>query len=139
MLTFSTNRKDNQESKQDWRRRARSHYDNIAELLKQRGQQGLGVRSSELYASPEKFGRSPRNRISELRSDGWNIGGKAHNTSDWFYFLRSDGAGKQYPTHRFDEPPKAPRPQLVSQPEVKPWNNRPRLTGLPLWDSVVPR
>src|SRR5215472_16994647 len=105
MLTFSTNRKDKQESKQDWRRRARSHYDNIADILRERAEQGLGVRGSELYSDVERFGRSPRNRISELRRDGCNIGGKASGDSDWFYWLRSD-AGREYPTERFNEPPR---------------------------------
>jgi hypothetical protein len=101
----------------DWRKRTRSHYQNIGDLLKERGEQGLGVRSSELYVEPERYGRSPRNRISELRRDGWNIGGKSYSSSDWFYWLRSDAAGRTYPTARFDEPPNAPRPQLVNQPE----------------------
>jgi hypothetical protein len=102
---------------QDWRKRTRSHYANIAELLKQRGEQGLGVRGSELYSDVERFGRSPRNRISELRRNGWSIGGKAHGASDWFYWLRRDDADRTYPTARFDEPENPARPKLVRQPE----------------------
>lgn len=123
---------------QDWRSRARSHRENIADLLIERAKQGLGVRGSELYASPEEFGRSPRNRISELRRDGWNIGGKAHDSSDWFYWLRSDNVGRSYPTARFDELPNPPRPQLVKQPEIA-WADRKAATGLPLFDLTVQR
>src|SRR5271170_571304 len=48
--------------------RTRSHYERILALLKERGP--AGVLSSELYDRPELYGRSPRNRISELRRDG---------------------------------------------------------------------
>lgn len=123
---------------QEWRSRARSHRENIADLLIQRAKQGLGVRGSELYASPEEFGRSPRNRISELRRGGWNIGGKSYGDSDWFYWLRSDAAGRTFPTARFDELPNPPRPQLVKQPETA-WADRKAVTGLPLFDLVVQR
>jgi len=109
----------NAQGNQDWRPRARSHYDNIAALLRERAEQGLGLKGSELYADVERFGRSPRNRISELRRDGWNIGGKASGDSDWFYWLRSDNAGRTYPTRRFDGPETSPRPQLVAQPQPK--------------------
>ena len=102
-----------------WRERARSHKENIAELLKQRAEQGLGVRSSELYQEPHLYGRSPRNRISELKQRGWNVGGKSYGDADWFYWLRSDDTGREYPTQRFNEPPRPSRPQLVTQPEVK--------------------
>jgi len=101
-----------------WRIRARSHYENIRELLKQRAEQGLGVRSSELYQEPHLYGRSPRNRISELKRRGWDIAGKSYGDSDWFYWLRSDDTGREYPTERFNEPPRPPRPRLVNQPEL---------------------
>ena len=103
----------------EWRRRTRSHYANIAELLKQRGEQGMGIRGSELYSDVERFGRSPRNRISELRRAGWSIGGKSSGDSDWFYWLRSDNAGRTYPTRRFDSAEKSARPILVVQPQPK--------------------
>ena len=109
----------NAQRNSDWRPRARSHYENIAALLRERAEQGLGVKGSELYSDVERFGRSPRNRISELRRDGWNIGGKALGESDWFYWLRRDNNGRSYPTARFDEPEKAPRPILVAQPQPK--------------------
>src|SRR5208337_2129891 len=48
--------------------RTRSHYSRILVLLRERGP--AGVLSSELYNSPNLFGRSPRNRISELRAAG---------------------------------------------------------------------
>ena len=67
------------------RSRSRSHYDAILELLRQRGPQG--VLGSELYSRPDLYGRSPRNRISELRKDGHLIEGKPQGTCDWFYRL----------------------------------------------------
>src|SRR5438477_128012 len=48
--------------------RTRSHYARILALLRERGP--AGVLSSELYDAPELYGRSPRNRVSEMRADG---------------------------------------------------------------------
>lgn len=45
-----------------------SHYTRILALLRERGP--VGVLSSELYDAPDLYGRSPRNRISEIRRDG---------------------------------------------------------------------
>jgi hypothetical protein len=73
--------------------RTKSHYSAILQLLKDRGEQG--VLSSELYGRPELFGRSPRNRISELRKHGHLIEGKPHGASDWFYRLIRDNAGSK--------------------------------------------
>src|SRR5580692_3815293 len=73
--------------------RTRSHYDAILALLRERGPQG--VLGSELYDAPHLYGRSPRNRISEIRADltkdgdFWEIAGEAHGGSDWHYVLRS--------------------------------------------------
>lgn len=71
--------------------RSRSHYEAILELLRERGPQG--VLGSELYSRPDLYGRSPRNRISELRKDGHLIEGKPHGSSDWFYRLIRDNSG----------------------------------------------
>jgi hypothetical protein len=61
-----------QTTKTTWRGRAASHYKNILDLLRVRGT--AGVLSSELYDHPEQFGRSPRNRVSEMRlRDGFSI------------------------------------------------------------------
>jgi hypothetical protein len=73
--------------------RSRSHYEAILALLGERGPQG--VLGSELYARPELYGRSPRNRISELRRDGHLIEGKPHGSSDWFYRLIRDNIGEK--------------------------------------------
>lgn len=73
--------------------RSHSHYKALLELLRERGPQG--VLGSELYARPELYGRSPRNRISELRRDGHLIEGKPHGSSDWFYRLLRDNAGEK--------------------------------------------
>ncbi|SRR6266481_832260 len=89
--------------------RTRSHYLRILELLRERGPRG--VLGSELYARPELYGRSPRNRISELRRDGYRIEGAARGASDWHYKLVED------------------------KPERS--QDRPRVTGLPLFDSAA--
>lgn len=64
--------------------RTRSHYERILALLRERGP--AGVLASELYDAPSLYGRSPRNRISELRKDGHLISGKPRG-SDWHYIL----------------------------------------------------
>jgi hypothetical protein len=71
--------------------RCASHKSSILELLRKRGPEGL--LGSELYARPELYGRSPRNRISELRKAGCLISGKAHGSSDWHYVLLRDSDG----------------------------------------------
>jgi hypothetical protein len=71
--------------------RSRSHYEAILQLMRERGPQG--VLGSELYSRPDLYGRSPRNRISELRRDGHLIEGKARGSADWFYRLIRDNAG----------------------------------------------
>jgi len=73
--------------------RCASHKSAILALFRERGSQGL--LGSELYSSAEKFGRSPRNRISELRRDGRLIEAKSHRSSDWFYRLISDKTGEK--------------------------------------------
>jgi len=70
-----------------------SHKAAILALLRKRGPQG--VLSSELYDSPENFGRSPRNRVSELRAEGFLIEGKPHGSSDWWYRLIRDKDGEK--------------------------------------------
>jgi hypothetical protein len=48
-----------------------------------------------MYDAPYLYGRSPRNRISEIRADlkkdgdFWEIRGEARGGSDWHYVLRS--------------------------------------------------
>jgi hypothetical protein len=93
--------------------RARSHYDALLVLLRDRGAQG--VLGSDLYAHPELYGRSPRNRISELRRNGHLIEGRAHGSADWFYRLIAESA--------------TPKRELA-------WKDRRGITGLPLWDAV---
>jgi hypothetical protein len=65
--------------------RCTSHKENILRLLRERGPEG--VLGSELYARPELYGRSPRNRVGELRQSGHLIEGKSHGSSDWHYVL----------------------------------------------------
>jgi hypothetical protein len=65
--------------------RAHNQRGRILALLRERGP--AGVLGSELYDSPELYGRSPRNRISELWRDGHLISGEARGASDWHYIL----------------------------------------------------
>lgn len=80
--------------------RCRSHYMAILELLRERGPQG--VLGSELYSRPVLYGRSPRNRISELRKDGHLIIGKPQGSADWWYRLIRDNAGAKPQTESLD-------------------------------------
>jgi hypothetical protein len=68
--------------------RTTSHRARILELLRERKLRG--VFGSELYAKPELYGRSPRNRICELRQLGFRIEGEPHGSSDWRYWLVGD-------------------------------------------------
>ena len=68
--------------------RTKSHKTRILALLKERGSRG--VLASELYDQPMIYGRSPRNRISELRQAGYNILGEARGASDWRYWFVPD-------------------------------------------------
>ena len=96
--------------------RTRSHYTRILELLRARGP--AGVLSSELYDAPHLYGRSPRNRISEMRADGQLIQTVPVGASAVRYIL----------THE--------NPCPIQRPPAKPaeWKDRPRVTGLPLFD-----
>lgn len=71
--------------------RSRSHYERILTLLRERGPSG--VLSSELYDNPQLYGRSPRNRISELRADGCLIETKPAGASVVRYILLRDSNG----------------------------------------------
>jgi hypothetical protein len=71
--------------------RCASHKSAILAFLRECGPRG--VLGSELYDSPKRFGRSPRNRISELRKEGFSISGEPHGNSDWHYVLLRDSSG----------------------------------------------
>ena len=101
--------------------RTRSHYDAILALLRERG--SAGVLSSELYDQPHLYGRSPRNRISELRRDGSVISGQARGSSDWHYVLLPDSADW------YERETGRPRPEEHTEEK----------TGLPLFDAAVRR
>jgi hypothetical protein len=93
--------------------RAKTHYARILALLRERGP--VGVLGSELYNSPQLYGRSPRNRISELRKDGHLISGESRG-SDWFYVLVREN---ESPTPRRSRPGKAEQLSLPATPEMK--------------------
>lgn len=52
----------------DWKGRASTHRQNLFAFLVRRG--STGVLASELYSQPDLYGRSPRNRASELARQG---------------------------------------------------------------------
>jgi hypothetical protein len=88
--------------------RTRSHYDRILGLLRERGP--AGVLASELYDAPHLYGRSPRNRISEIRADlkkdgdFWEITGEARGASDWHYVLRSKKSSSDWYEREIGQP-----------------------------------
>lgn len=90
--------------------RARSHYERILALLRERGP--AGVNGSELYAAPHLYGRSPRNRISELRKDGHLIEGKPRSGNDWHYRLITPDSGDWYERSTGRERPQDPPPDF---------------------------
>jgi Helix-turn-helix domain len=78
--------------------RTRSHYERILALLRERGT--TGVLSTELYDAPRLFGRSPRNRISDLRKHGHLIETKPAGPSSVRYvLLRENSSSKDWFEH----------------------------------------
>jgi hypothetical protein len=98
--------------------RTNSHRGRILALLRERGP--AGVLASELYDQPHQYGRSPRNRISELRRDGFVISGKARGASDWLYVMLPESSDW------FEQVTGKPRPAPSSEPGA----------ALPLFDAV---
>jgi Helix-turn-helix domain len=85
--------------------RTRSHYDRILALLRERG--AAGVSSAELYDSPHLYGRSPRNRVSEMRADGHLIQTVPTGASVVRYILTHENPS---PTPRKQAKPAEQRP-----------------------------
>lgn len=100
--------------------RTRSHYARILTLLRERGP--AGVLSSELYDNPQLYGRSPRNRVSEMRQEGCLIETVPAGTSVVRYVLIRDANG-------------APPTQNPPRPKSRDWYER--ATGKPR-TAVVP-
>jgi|HubBroStandDraft_6_1064221.scaffolds.fasta_scaffold15874_2 hypothetical protein len=98
--------------------RARTHYERILALLRERG--AVGVLASEMYDAPRFYGRSPRNRISELRQDGHLISGEPDGASDWRYILLREnehGREQKPPIKRTEQTP-LPAPVACSPGDV---------------------
>ena len=115
---------------QDWRGRTRAHKERIAALLVERAEQGMGVQGSDLYDHPELYGHSPRNRISELGKNGWDIGRKQGEHRCFFYWLRRDGNGRTYPTRRFDDPEPAPESAFMRRRREEQEQSAPLFAGV---------
>lgn len=107
--------------------RCSSHKAAILALLRERGAQG--VLGSELYNFPEKFGRSPRNRISELRKEGCLISGEPRGASDWFYRLIRDKDGVA---------PSKPEPTKPVESEFMQRRREEEAQAMPLFAGVRP-
>ena len=103
--------------------RAHAQYGRILSLLRERG--SVGVLARELYDCPEQFGRSPRNRISELRKDGHLISGQWEG-KDFRYRLLREAAS-----------PSPSRPHFKPAKQSGDFFEGHRATGLPLFDSVA--
>jgi len=127
------------ENSQNWRSRANVHEKNVADLLIERAEQGMCVQGAFMYEHPELYGRSPRSRVSDLiHKKNWDIGSKPGEHGCACYWVRRGGDGRTFPTQRFEAGQNSsPRPQLVKQPDTS-WDERQRVTGLPLFD-LAPR
>jgi len=115
--------------------RTRSHYDRVLALLRERG--SAGVLSSELYDAPKLFGRSPRNRVSELRQDGCLIETVPAGSSVVRYILIRDSNGAAPPGHTSsvsDSQDWYTAQTGKSRATVEPSGCT---TGLPLFDAAV--
>jgi hypothetical protein len=111
--------------------RCASHKSAILTLLLARGP--AGVLGSELYNFPEKFGRSPRNRISELRAEGHLISGVPRGGSDWHYVLIHTKDGSKPPSNLPDPP--------AEQPSVSDYMRRSireQAAAMPLFAGIEP-
>ena len=98
-------------SKQDWMGRSASQRALVLAHLREVGT--VGVLSRELYDDPQhRYGRSPRNRVSELIAMGFKIE-KRWEGRNYRYILRQ-------------EPEKPnPLPDYYTQKEI-PWDKRER-------------
>jgi hypothetical protein len=96
-----------------WRERAHSHYQNILDLLLARGPQG--VSSTELYSRHDLYGVSPRNRVSELRRDGFPIQTVHVNASTVRYVLLADRVEQPAPRDWHQEQTGKPRADEVPE------------------------
>lgn len=113
-----------------------SHYGHILSLLRERGP--AGVLSSELYDAPELYGRSPRNRTSEMRQDGCLVETVPAGASTVRYILIRDSEGAAPTSPVSDPETSGPRDWYTiatgkSRPAVGPSNYT---TDLPLFDPV---
>ena len=99
-------------SKQDWIGRAASQRALVLARLREAG--NAGVLSRELYDDPQcRYGRSPRNRVSELNKMGFKIE-KRWEGRNYRYILRQE-----------PERPN-PLPDYYAQKEI-PWDKRERV------------
>ena len=114
--------------------RTRSHYGRIFALLRERGP--VGVLSSELYDAPGLYGRSPRNRVSEMRQDGCLIETVPAGASVVRYILMRDSEDAAPPSECAAVPP---NPVSNADWFAATGKQRPSgyTKGLPLFDPAV--
>jgi hypothetical protein len=110
--------------------RCKSHKERILVLLKERGP--AGVLSSELYDSPKLYGRSPRNRISEMRRDGCLIETVPAGIATVRYTLLRDESGT--PPARNPSPPPTDWYTAQTGKTRPPTPQKPTTTDMPLFE-----
>src|ERR1700730_16629023 len=99
--------------------RANTHRANVYNKLNER--EDAGVFADELYNEHERYGRSPRNRISELRASGVLICGEWRGKRFHYRLLRQ--GENQAPSQPHSKPAKQSGDFFEGQ----------RATGLPLF------
>ena len=91
-----------------------------------------GVLASDFYNDPQcRYGRSPRNRISELRKMGHRIAGKWEVKTDFRYTLLEETVSAK------PLPECSPKQSTPSDDWYRRAAGKKRTTGLPLFDLAV--
>ena len=110
--------------------RAASQRQRILERLREAGSRG--VLASELYDDAQcRYGRSPRNRISELRKAGHRIAGEWESKADFRHTLLEETVSAR-PLRKYSPKQRTPSDDWHGRATGKK-----RATGLPLFDLAV--
>lgn len=119
----------------DWKQRAASYRMNVLRFFAE--QLGKRITANEFRARPEVFGYAFRNRISELATMGCVFKDATRNKNGtWKLGTWEDG---DYGYTLIHCPEKlGSLPDYCAQKEI-PWDKRPRVTGLELFDATVRR
>lgn len=97
--------------------RCKSHKTNVLKFWIECARQGRAMLGSELYAHPELYGRSPRNRISELKKDGYIFESTPRGSNDQAYRLLRGPHGEAYaPADWYERQTGKQRPRWQARP-----------------------